>query len=76
MPFNYGESGAVVLPVPWEVTVSYSKGTANAPEAIKKASQQVDLYDPILPLAWQRGIYMLPVDQECRCIVTANRRQL
>lgn len=64
LPFNYAESETVVLPVPWEVTVSYSAGTAEGPEAIEKASLQVDLYDAFLPDAWKRGIFMLPVDQE------------
>ena len=34
-----------ILPVPWEVTVSSSAGTARAPEHIFKASMQVDLHD-------------------------------
>lgn len=64
LPFNYDESETVVLPVPWEVTVSYSAGTAEGPDAIKEASTQVDLYDAFLEDAWQRGIFMLPVDSE------------
>lgn len=64
LPFNYAESETVVLPVPWEVTVSYSAGTAQGPEAIREASLQVDLYDAFLEHAWQRGIFMLPLDQE------------
>lgn len=35
----------VVLPVPYEGTVSYQTGTADGPAAILKASQQVELYD-------------------------------
>jgi agmatinase len=35
----------VVLPVPYEATVSYGSGTANGPRAILTASQQVELYD-------------------------------
>ena len=64
LPFNYAESETVVLPVPWEVTVSYSAGTAEGPEAVEKASLQVDLFDAFLPDAWKRGIFMLPTDQE------------
>ncbi len=66
LPFTYGESETVVLPVPWEVTVSYQSGTANGPQAIKEASLQVDLFDPLLKDAWQRGIYMLEVSPELR----------
>ncbi|NLB56443.1 MAG: agmatinase [Lentisphaerae bacterium] len=34
-----------VLPVPYEGTVSYGKGTGSAPEAILKASDQLELFD-------------------------------
>jgi len=39
------EAEALILPVPLEATVSYGKGTRKGPEAIIKASQQVELYD-------------------------------
>jgi len=38
----------VVLPIPYEATTSYLKGTAKAPEAIITASGQVELFDEIL----------------------------
>lgn len=66
LPFSADESQVWVLPVPWEVTVSYQPGTANGPSAIKEASLQVDLYDPYLENAWKRGIYMLEVDEALR----------
>jgi len=37
--------GAVVLPIPYERTTSYLKGTARGPSAILAASAQVELYD-------------------------------
>lgn len=64
LPFDYSESEVVIFPVPWEVTVSYSDGTAAAPEAILAASPQLDLYDPMLPNAWQHGIFMQPIDKK------------
>lgn len=64
LPFTYAESETVVLPVPWEATVSYSAGTAKAPEAILEASFQVDLYEPFLKDAWKRGIYLTEIDRE------------
>jgi agmatinase len=39
---------AVVLPVPFEATVSYGGGTARGPEAILRASTQVELWDDLL----------------------------
>ena len=64
LPFTYGESETVVLPVPWEVTVSYSAGTADGPKAFKEASLQVDLFDPVLEGAWKRGVYMVDVNTD------------
>lgn len=61
LPFTVEEASLVVLPVPWEVTVSYGAGAARGPEAILKASAQVDLYDPSYPDSWKRGIAMAPV---------------
>ena len=61
LPFTTEESDVVVIPVPWEVTVSFSDGTANGPQAILEASPQLDLYDPELENAWQYGISMLPI---------------
>jgi agmatinase len=34
-----------IIPVPYEATVSYGHGTANGPEAVLEASQQVELFD-------------------------------
>jgi agmatinase len=39
------EAGVVVLPVPYEGTVSYGIGTASGPRAILRASEQLELYD-------------------------------
>lgn len=58
LPFTVNEARVVVVPVPWEVTVSYGGGTARGPKAIYNASMQVDLYDPYLPNAWKLGIAM------------------
>ncbi len=42
---EYRTANVVVLPLPYEATTSYSKGTKNGPNAIIKASQQVEFYD-------------------------------
>jgi agmatinase len=66
LPFTTKESSLVIIPVPWEVTVSYSSGTANGPQAIYDASFQVDLYDPIVEDAWKMGIAMMPVSKKVK----------
>lgn len=58
LPFTTEESEVVLIPVPWEVTVSYGSGTANGPQAIFEASFQVDLYDAKIKDAWKMGIAM------------------
>jgi agmatinase len=62
LPFGTDNARLVILPVPWEVTVSYKSGTARAPEAIFEASLQVDLYDPFVNDAWKLGIAMEDVN--------------
>jgi len=42
---DYEKSRIAILRVPYERSTSYERGTANAPDAIMKASQQVELYD-------------------------------
>ncbi len=41
------QARAVLLPVPYEATTSYGKGTAQAPQALLEASAYVELYDEI-----------------------------
>lgn len=48
LPKEYSEyrtANVAILPLPYEATTSYSKGTKNGPAAIIKASQQVEFYD-------------------------------
>ncbi|HMO05889.1 MAG TPA: agmatinase family protein [Kiritimatiellia bacterium] len=61
LPFTPGEARVVVIPVPWEVTVSYGGGTLHGPRAVYNASKQVDLFDPYLPDAWKVGVAMEPI---------------
>ncbi|MCS6825397.1 MAG: agmatinase [Caldilinea sp.] len=42
---DFARAGVLVLPIPFEATVSYGRGTAGGPQAILTASQQVELYD-------------------------------
>ena len=58
LPFSEEESSLVLLPVPWEVTVSYGAGTSRAAEHIWKASIQVDLLDTDVPDGWKKGFYL------------------
>ena len=58
---RYETSRVVVLPVPFERTTSYGKGTALGPEAILRASHQVELWEEMLRSEpWRMGIATLP----------------
>jgi len=58
----YERSAALILPIPYEGTVSYGQGTREGPRAIIHASQQVELYDRELDdePALAHGIHTLP----------------
>jgi N1-aminopropylagmatine ureohydrolase len=43
--YSYERSKIVILPAPYERTVSYGHGTAKGPEAILEASKYVEFYD-------------------------------
>jgi agmatinase len=58
---SYENSRVVILPVPYEHTTSYLKGTARGPEAILRASYQIELFDEKLKQEIFRiGIHTLP----------------
>jgi agmatinase len=58
---GYDDSLAVILPIPYEKTTSYLKGTAEGPDAILKASSQIELFDEKLKKEpFRIGIHTLP----------------
>lgn len=62
LPHGVDDARVVVVPVPFEATTSYGRGTAGAPEAVLRASMQVDLHDLQVGDPWREGIAMEPVD--------------
>jgi agmatinase len=63
-PYNENEADIVLIPVPWDATASYGKGTSKGPQAILEASTQLDFYHPQLPAAYETKIFMSPVSME------------
>ena len=61
LPFSAETSSLVIIPVPWEVTVSYHSGASLGPSAILDASIQVDLFIKDIQDAWKLGVAMLPI---------------
>jgi agmatinase len=64
LPTSEQDARLVIVPVPWEVSVSYGAGTARAPESIFKASLQVDLFDIEVPDGWKQGYFMRSADRK------------
>jgi agmatinase len=77
----YQPSPAAVLPVPFERTVSYGRGTSNGPQAILRASQSMETFDeelggetaemgiatlpPYLPEAFELAAALSELEAEC-----------
>lgn len=68
LPFSYEDCPIVILPVPWDVTVSYGNGTHAGPAAILEASPQLDFYDNDNTEAWKTGFHLLPVSKEIETV--------
>ena len=64
LPFTPEESEIVLIPVPWEATVSYGGGTSKGPAAILEASAQVDLFHAEFPELWKQGIAMTDISKQ------------
>lgn len=64
LPFTEDESRLVIVPIPWEVTVSYNAGTARATDHIVKAALQVDLFDADYRQFWKEGFFIRETDRK------------
>ena len=64
LPFTEADARLIIIPIPWEVTVSYGAGTSRAADHIFKASLQVDLFDPEVPDGWKQGFFMRDPDKK------------
>ena len=60
------DASIIVIPVPWEVTVSARSGTSLGPESILKASYQLNMLQHEYPEAQKMGISMLPIPHELK----------
>src|ERR1035438_2864403 len=64
LPYNEEDAGLVIVPVPWEVTVSYGSGTSRCIDHVFNASMQIDIFDAEFNNAWRKGFYMRPNDKK------------
>lgn len=63
LPFSSVQSEIIIIPVPWEVTVSYGSGASLGPEAILEASFQVDLNHQDFPELWKIGMHYAEIPE-------------
>ena len=61
-PFHLAEKARVVIiPAPYEGTVSWGRGTANGPQALLDVSSYIETYDSVLDAEpYRQGIYVRP----------------
>lgn len=71
LPYKLEESKIALLSVPWDVTVSYREGSHKGPQAIIDASVQVDLFDSMVPNAWEVSIGTIPLENS---VLIKNRK--
>ncbi len=58
LPFSAEQSEIIIVPAPWEVTVSYGSGASEGVKAVFDASFQVDLMHQEFPDLWKLGIFL------------------
>lgn len=61
LPVAVEQADVVLIPVPWEVTVSYGSGASGGPQAILDASPQLDTHLPRLEEELKPRIAMEPI---------------
>ncbi len=67
-PYSEKEASIVIIPIPWDATASYGKGTSNGPKAILDASTQLDFFHPNLEKAYDTKVFMAPISEEWKGI--------
>ncbi|MFY7895857.1 MAG: arginase family protein, partial [Phycisphaerales bacterium] len=71
LPTSHAEANVVLIPVPWEATTSYRRGTATGPANIRERSHQVDLFDRDFGRIYETGVFMHDADP---AIVALNEK--
>ena len=66
LPCTADDAEIIIIPVEWELTTSYNRGTADGPTAVFEGSMQVDLCHHDYPDLWRHGIWMDEFPKELR----------
>ena len=70
---SFEQSPLVLIPVTWSVTASYGLGTDKAPSLIRKASNQLDFFNPLFKCSYNDKIHFLKEDS---IILSLNEQAL
>ena len=63
LPFEEEDAQVILIPAPWDLTVSFNDGTHSGPQNILESSYQLDLFDDYIKDAWKMGIHMQRSDR-------------
>jgi agmatinase len=66
LPNTKDQAELIIIPIPWEVTVTSGIGTSLAPSAILEASTEVDLFSGEIIDVWKLGITLLDIPENIR----------
>lgn len=66
LPVTKEEAELIIIPVPWDATASYGRGTADGPKAILDASLQLDLFHHHYPKVYETKVFMEEIDESLR----------
>ena len=67
-PCTEADAELIIIPIPWDATASYGKGTSNGPQAILDASTQLDFFHPRLENAYETKVFLTPISEEWKSI--------
>ena len=59
---SFESADLVLIPAPWSATASYGGGTEQGPELIRKASYQLDFFNPLFQCSYNEKIHFLTND--------------
>lgn len=66
LPVTREAAELIIIPVPWDATASYGRGTADGPQAILDASLQLDLFHHNYPKVYETRVFMEEIDEELK----------
>lgn len=66
LPVTKEEADLIIIPIPWDATASYGRGTAEGPDAVLEASLQLDLFHHKYSKVYDTKVFMEEIDEEIK----------